>query len=83
VKLFAFASLLACALAGACDPGPRIIPGGPTPDAGCLPMPTECPAEQRCEILPTAAGERVCTGDACCVAFCELNACDRCCGPSP
>jgi hypothetical protein len=79
VRLLALACLLAASLGGGCDPGPRVVPGAPTPDAGCPPMPAECPAELRCELLLTAGGGRVCTGEACCTSFCELNACDRCC----
>lgn len=71
--------LLALLLAPACGSPSRDVPAGPPP--ACSEMPAECPAQQACTVSVSDDGKRICGGEACCASFCEVNACDVCCGP--
>jgi hypothetical protein len=76
-RLVAFA-LVTLAYLGApgCEPSSRDVGSGPGVDAGCVAMPTECPATLECEL---EAATLACAGERCCQSFCQENGCATCC----
>jgi hypothetical protein len=79
-RIVALACVLALGLVSTgCEEGSRAVPAPITAPEACEPMPTECPSPMACEVTVAEDGTRVCTGEACCVSFCEANGCGRCC----